>query len=68
MHALGEPAAGAALRQVIGELALTGWLRPQELRALSGSLQTATVPQIEAWLSVGIAVTGVKKRPAAVAP
>lgn len=51
-----------------GELALTGWLRPQELRALSGSLQTATVPQVEAWLSVGIAVTGVKKRPAAVAP
>lgn len=50
------------------ELALTGWLRPQVLRALSGELQTATVPQVEAWLSVGLAVAGEKKRLPAGAP
>jgi len=50
------------------ELAITGWLRPQVVTAFSGSLQTATLPRVEALLSVGLAVTGTKKRPPASAP
>ena len=50
------------------ELAITGWLRPQVVTAFSGELQTATLPQLEALLSVGIAVTGEKKRQPASAP
>jgi len=56
-----------ALRPFV-ELAIAGWLRPQVVTALSGSLQTAIVPQVEALLSVGLAVAGTKKRPPASAP
>lgn len=50
------------------ELAITSWLRPQVVTALSGSLQTATLPQLEVLLSVGLAVIGTKKRPLASTP
>ncbi|HRI49781.1 MAG TPA: hypothetical protein PLW65_06325 [Pseudomonadota bacterium] len=50
------------------ELAITGWLRPQAVTAYSGSLQTATLPQLEVLLSAGLAVAGAKKRQPASAP
>lgn len=50
------------------ELTITGWLRPQVVTAFSGSLQTATLPQLEVLLSAGLAVAGAKKRQPASAP